>query len=144
MTLSPKPRAVSSILTAPAKTRKSSVRWLFLFCSENRTHGNALSVKKICRWHIFQRKGVSRVLKAKLSVDEQGKLRSNMQILTAPAKKKASAQAGAFFNEINPFRICEMCFAREILLTQCEIRLAACGFILFHRKHKLSISQFAK
>ncbi len=34
------------------------------------------------------------------------------------SRKKHLQFASAFFNEINPFRICEMCFAREIFASQ--------------------------
>ena len=49
-----------------------------------------------------------------------------------------------FFNEINPFRICEMCSAREIRLWRMKYSLRECGFILLHRKLQFSISQFTK
>ncbi len=53
-----------------------------------------------------------------------------------PLQKKRLVSTSRFFNEINPFRICEMPFGREILLHNMKyaLRRVTKGFILFHRK----------
>jgi len=54
-------------------------------------------------------------------------------------QKKALAYASAFFNEINPYGICEICFAYEIAGAM-KYAAAYEGFILFHflRQQKIS------
>ena len=60
--------------------------------------------------------------------------KSPASLLFCFARKKHLQIASAFFNEINPFRICEMCCAREIHLLCVKYSLCECGFISFHRK----------
>ena len=49
-----------------------------------------------------------------------------------------------FFNEINPFRICEMSFGREILLRNVKYALRRVRIYFISQKTKFSISQFTK
>ena len=54
---------------------------------------------------------------------------SRVQVPYAPPEKSIDF-VGAFFNEINPFRICEMHFVREILLR--NVKYALRRVDLFH------------
>ena len=70
---------------------------------------------------------------------------SPVQIWVAPPEKSIDF-VGAFFNEINPFRICEMHFVREILLRNVKYALrrvirdlfyfTEIGSFLFHNLRK--------
>ena len=92
---SPKPRAEGSSPSAPAKSKTVTERWPFLF------------------WHWvkwFRLRGTRSVLRGAglrwRPLHEVQKHRPSRQARpspSAPAMKKALANASAFFNEINPF-----------------------------------------
>ena len=71
---------------------------------------------------------------------------SPVQVWVAPPEKSVLNFQYAFFNEINPFRICEMHFVREILLRNMKyaLRRVIKGFILFHRKRSFLFHNFTE